>query len=268
MDNSRARALHRFNSRHTNDRNVESHVLVGPSYFDDDERASASDLARPRDYGVGPFHSFNGYNRAVLDRNGLAEIEPRDLSRHRQAVINIGALFFRRRATSQHAFARKKWLQECGRVNERDPFASKLFGHSAYEAVGVFRRQSRKHSHHSKVGQGVEPEYLMMLDLSRHNHVRHLLAFEEANEATKLPHAHPSDPIRLSLYVLGSLFLDGCDYHLHALPARAFEHEKWEPPVACYQSILHKSGMRSAAGCWYVLLLGYFVTPRSDVSMK
>ena len=150
--------------------------------------------------------------------------ELRDLARDAQAVFDVGALLFRRRAARQHAFFSEEQFEEPSRVNERHAFACKLFCDSADKAVRVFRRQPRQHPHHSQIGQSVEPKYLMVFDLPCHYHVRHLLAFEEVNKAAKLTDAYPFDSCRMLLYLRLGLFLDGRDHHIRALRARSFKH--------------------------------------------
>src|SRR5689334_8957839 len=80
----------------------------------------------------------------------------------------------------------------------------------------------------------------MMLHLPGHDGVGHGFIFEEANQFAKLADADPFDARRLLVDFRRSLFFDGSNDHLDAATPRAFEHEKRKPPIASYQSILHK----------------------------
>jgi len=79
-----------------------------------------------------------------------------------------------------------------------------------------------------------------MLDLSGHDRVSDLLAFEEPDQPAELTHTHPFTSRGLLFNLPRCLFLYRRDHHLNALRPRAVEHEKWESSVACNQSVFHE----------------------------
>src|SRR6185503_10298956 len=79
-----------------------------------------------------------------------------------------------------------------------------------------------------------------MLDLSGHDRVSDLLAFEEPDQPAQLTHAHPFTRRGLLFNLLRCLFLYCRDHHLDAPRSRAVEHEKWKSSVACNQSVFHE----------------------------
>src|SRR6185369_14123165 len=89
-------ALDRWDPDH---RNVETHVLIGFCHLDYDEGSASRNVAGAENHRVGPFHCFNRNDRSIFYRDRLPKVEPGNLARDSETILDIRKLFFRRRAT-------------------------------------------------------------------------------------------------------------------------------------------------------------------------
>ena len=97
--------LHRGDRGHAHDWHVKTHVLRRLGHLHD-TAAGACQLARARDRRIGPFHAFDGHHRAILDDDGLADIDARDRVRDAIAKLEVG---LPSRSWAGHQSARQVW---------------------------------------------------------------------------------------------------------------------------------------------------------------
>src|SRR5206468_4875513 len=125
---------------HTDDGDVEAHVLVGFGYFDDREGAaqrggelsgragdiieSAEEFAGSGDGGVGALHGFDGDAGLGGDDDGLAEVVGGDGLGDGAAVDDVLLLFFVRRAGGEDAGFCEERLEVLGGGDQFDAFGA------------------------------------------------------------------------------------------------------------------------------------------------
>src|SRR6185369_12744209 len=89
----------------------------------------------------------------------------------------------------------------------------------------------------------------MMPNLTRHDRVGHLLAFEISDEPPELADTHPLQTRGFIRDVRSRLFFDRGYNHLDAATTGSVQNEKWKAAVAGNQTVFHLTNVSRRLQC-------------------
>lgn len=159
----------------------------------DDDGAFAAELAAAADGLVGAFEGFDGEDHAVLDEEGLPDVEAADVACDLVAEGDVAGLALIRCAAGEHARAGDEVVHEAGGGEHAEADAFHLGGDASEDGVGVLDGDLAQ----PLAGEGVETgaEEGERVDLSGHEAAGGLLFGGPVENGADLADAEPRDGV-------------------------------------------------------------------------
>src|SRR5258708_6751010 len=140
--------LHDFDGLHSDDGDIEAHILIGLGDLYHGESAAerggvaaerGHDVGGARDGGVGALHGFDSDAGGFGDDDGLADVVLRELAGDGAAVVDVLAFLLGGRAAGEHSGLYQQRFEQRGRTLESNAFRGANPGPGAKQAVGIAR---------------------------------------------------------------------------------------------------------------------------------
>ncbi|MEY2563328.1 MAG: hypothetical protein QOH88_1521 [Verrucomicrobiota bacterium] len=178
--------------RHTDDRDVETHILVWLCHLHHD-RVLAPERAAALDRFVSPLKTFHRQDGSISHDDGLADIEPADFPRDLETESDIVFFASSELAAGDQARGRQAIVEKTGRGQKRDPRAREFIADRGENGFRVAPLQFREEQQRLPVRSQIEK--VLRGDLTRHDSLRHFRVPEACDHFSQLAHTHPVDLI-------------------------------------------------------------------------